>query len=178
MCIRDKISDAGASLNYGHLTSLTDSMAVALPEKARRQLGFIALAPTPALVAVYLHALRSTRHVPLLLPPDLHTDLLASLARNYQPDWIALPGNHRGAAGYAPYWAADDGKILVRTGRTLSDPELYPDLALLLTTSGSTGSNKLVRLSYEALAENAIAISKYLNLDANDRVLRPPLAKV
>ncbi|MEO6124251.1 MAG: AMP-binding protein [Ilumatobacteraceae bacterium] len=46
---------------------------------------------------------------------------------------------------------------------------LHPDLALLMTTSGSTGSPKLVRLSSQNLISNAHAIADYLRLTADDR---------
>ena len=42
--------------------------------------------------------------------------------------------------------------------------ELHPDLALMLSTSGSTGSAKVVRLSRENLQANADAITAYLGL--------------
>ena len=45
----------------------------------------------------------------------------------------------------------------------------HPDLALLLSTSGSTGSPKLVRLSHQNLAANADAIVAALGLTAEDR---------
>ncbi len=45
---------------------------------------------------------------------------------------------------------------------------LHPDLALLLSTSGSTGSPKLVRLSHQNLRANAEAIADYLQLRADD----------
>ena len=48
-------------------------------------------------------------------------------------------------------------------------PALHPDLRLLLTTSGSTGSPKLVKLSGTNLHSNAVAIAEYLRLDATDR---------
>ncbi len=47
--------------------------------------------------------------------------------------------------------------------------ELHPELALLLSTSGSTGSPKLVRLSHRNLASNAASIAEYLRLSAGDR---------
>ncbi|MEP6295690.1 MAG: AMP-binding protein, partial [Ilumatobacter sp.] len=47
--------------------------------------------------------------------------------------------------------------------------ELHDDLALLLSTSGTTGSPKLVRLSHENLSSNARAIAEYLGLDESDR---------
>ncbi|MCX6400322.1 MAG: AMP-binding protein [Propionibacteriales bacterium] len=47
-------------------------------------------------------------------------------------------------------------------------PELHPDLRLLLSTSGSTGSPKLVRLSAANLDANAAAIASYLGLTSDD----------
>ena len=46
---------------------------------------------------------------------------------------------------------------------------LHPDLALLLSTSGSTGSPKLVRLSHRKLATNTAAIAEYLGIRETDR---------
>jgi acyl-coenzyme A synthetase/AMP-(fatty) acid ligase len=46
---------------------------------------------------------------------------------------------------------------------------LYKDLALLLTTSGSTGSPKLVRQSYENIIANTESIVKYLELDETEK---------
>ncbi|HET7736029.1 MAG TPA: AMP-binding protein [Nocardioidaceae bacterium] len=45
---------------------------------------------------------------------------------------------------------------------------LHPDLALLLSTSGSTGSPKLVRLSQRNLTANAAAIASYLQIRPTD----------
>jgi acyl-CoA synthetase (AMP-forming)/AMP-acid ligase II len=47
--------------------------------------------------------------------------------------------------------------------------EIHPDLALLLSTSGSTGSAKLVRLSLANLEANAESIAQYLQLTPADR---------
>lgn len=46
---------------------------------------------------------------------------------------------------------------------------LNEELALLLTTSGSTGSPKLVRQSYRNIQSNAEAIAAYLELDDTER---------
>ena len=54
---------------------------------------------------------------------------------------------------------------------SLSAHDLHPDLALLLSTSGTTGSPKLVRLSRANVASNAAAIADYLALTPADRAI-------
>src|SRR5215207_6513013 len=49
------------------------------------------------------------------------------------------------------------------------DYHLHDDLALLLSTSGSTGSPKLVRLSHTNLVANATASAEYLGIHETDR---------
>ena len=56
--------------------------------------------------------------------------------------------------------------------RTIYQPGItkcHPDLAVCLTTSGSTGSPKLVRLTKHNLMSNAEAIADYLHIDENER---------
>lgn len=45
----------------------------------------------------------------------------------------------------------------------------HPDLALCLTTSGSTGSPKLVRLTKRNILSNAESIAEYLQIDEHER---------
>lgn len=45
----------------------------------------------------------------------------------------------------------------------------HPDLAVCLTTSGSTGSPKLVRLTLRNIIANAESIAEYLHIDADER---------
>jgi acyl-CoA synthetase (AMP-forming)/AMP-acid ligase II len=53
----------------------------------------------------------------------------------------------------------------------LCDYAIHPDLAVLLSTSGSTGSPKAVRLSYANLQANARSIAEYLELKPGDRAI-------
>ena len=53
--------------------------------------------------------------------------------------------------------------------RHRGDYQLHDDLALLLSTSGSTGSPKMVRLSHTNLVANAAAIAEYLSIRETDR---------
>ena len=62
----------------------------------------------------------------------------------------------------------DEGNWQLHTIRDQPLGGLSADLAVLLSTSGSTGSPKLVRLSKENLASNAGAISDFLTLTDHD----------
>ena len=98
------------------------------------------------------------------------TTYLAVLAGDHVP---LLAGDH--AEQLATTWAADalvdvDGDelhVMRRPGA--AERVLHPELALLLSTSGSTGSPKLVRLSHANILSNAAAIASYLGLTAADR---------
>ena len=61
------------------------------------------------------------------------------------------------------------GRMQVLGAGRLLQP--HPDLTLMLSTSGSTASPKLVRLSARALASNAAAIAAALDLGPQERAL-------
>ena len=50
-------------------------------------------------------------------------------------------------------------------------PDVHPDMAYGLTTSGSTGSPKLVRLTEQAIVANARSIAAALDISADDRAI-------
>jgi acyl-CoA synthetase (AMP-forming)/AMP-acid ligase II len=60
------------------------------------------------------------------------------------------------------------GSWTLEHARKTSVHTLHPDLALLLSTSGSTGSPKLVRLSWGNLTANTSAIVRALGLGPQD----------
>jgi long-chain acyl-CoA synthetase len=62
----------------------------------------------------------------------------------------------------------DDGEI---TCVSAAAQELHQDLALLITTSGSTGSPNLIKLSYQNLQSNCQAICDTLVLQSTDTVI-------
>jgi acyl-CoA synthetase (AMP-forming)/AMP-acid ligase II len=88
---------------------------------------------------------------------------------------VALLANHADAPQIAELIDRFDPDVVIDTAgqvrdrRTGSRHRLHPDLALLLTTSGSTGTPRLVRLSSAALDANAAAIATYLEITGDDR---------
>jgi long-chain acyl-CoA synthetase len=157
------IDENDQPISYGELDRRIDTAVAFLHSRGTRQFGALFLSNTIASMVAYLACLRAG-HVPLLLPVDLAEALAESLITHYQPDWVmgracgeALPGS-----GLAIKWKSPSGAA--------STP-LATDLALLLSTSGSTGSPKLVRLSYNALRANAHSIAEFLTLDRRERAL-------
>ncbi|WP_370331522.1 non-ribosomal peptide synthetase [Mycolicibacterium hippocampi] len=67
---------------------------------------------------------------------------------------------------YQPDVVIDATGVHLRPG---AGHDMHDDLALLMSTSGSTGSPKLVRLSRANLLANASAIAEYLQIDSTDR---------
>ncbi|MET9684185.1 AMP-binding protein [Streptomyces coeruleorubidus] len=118
-----------------------------------RRLVLLAGANRVDALVTYLAAL-SAGHPVLLVPGDSESTI-RSLTEAYAPDVVARP-------------EADGTWTLAEKHRT-GVHTLHPDLALLLSTSGSTGSPKLVRLSHENLQANAESIAAYLGIDDTDR---------
>ena len=69
-------------------------------------------------------------------------------------------------ATYQPDVVIDASGVRLGQGGT---HQLHDDLALLMSTSGSTGSPKVVRLSRANLIANATAIAEYLDIRKTDR---------
>lgn len=104
--------------------------------------------------------------VPAMLPADMDAALFASLYETYRPKYVWAPAE----------FELDDGCCRYeRFGyRLLQTPfgdgtRLAQDLALLLTTSGSTGSPKFVRQSYKNIRANTDSIVTYLSLTQGER---------
>ena len=91
--------------------------------------------------------------VQMLLNPKISTILLNELIATYMPNFIFLPNSRKNdLKSYEVLSNLGNHKIL-KLNRSNSY-SLNKDLALLLSTSGSTGSKKFVRISYENIYHN------------------------
>ncbi|MCE5290033.1 MAG: AMP-binding protein [Nocardiaceae bacterium] len=147
------ISQREVPLTYAELADQAEKFAQSLG--TGRKLVMLAGQNEMSAIVAYLGALVGGHTV--LLVPDSAANSDSDLTQIYNPDVIvsALSENQ---------W-----EILVRHADSVH--ELHPDLALCLSTSGSTGSPKLVRLSYENLMSNASAIAEYLSITDADRAI-------
>jgi long-chain acyl-CoA synthetase len=146
--------DRNAQLTYGEAAALGEVWHHALPG---RSLVILLCRNEVPHLAAYL-GLMAAGHVPVLVSDKIAQDALDGIAQTHDVDALVTipPGE-------------TTPQITVRGG-TQGGP-LHPELALCLSTSGSTGSPKLVRLSSTALEANARAIADYLDLDEKERPL-------
>ncbi len=156
------VDEAGRTLSYAALDERVAVAAEALRARGPRLLGALFSSNTLASLVSYLAALRAG-HVPLLLPQDLPVPLRQALLDGYRPAWVA-------GAGLGADTLPGSGIELLWNEHADASP-LHPDLALLLSTSGSTGSARLVRLSGAAVRANAQSIVEYLGLDEHERTV-------
>ncbi len=150
-----RFGDAPAVVADGRTLSHAE-LAALVADRARswgpaRRLVLVEGASTLDAVVAYLAALQHG-HVALVVP-DGRPDQRDAVVAVHDPDVVCVAG------------APDDVR------RRTSAHDLHPDLALLLSTSGSTGSPKLVRLSRDNVASNADAIAGYLGLRPEDRAI-------
>ena len=106
--------------------------------------------------------------VPVMLDSNLDKELLDNLIMTYKPEYIWLPESSTNLIEGGELVINILGYSLVKL-HCSKDYLLHDDLGLLLTTSGSTGSPKLVKLTYENIYSNAESISNYLSIDENER---------
>lgn len=106
--------------------------------------------------------------VPILLNANMDSELLNNLLEIYHPAYIWAPSeNLEIFENFEKVYEAEDYVLLKTSFEKIF--LLHEALALLLTTSGSTGSPKFVRQSYENIQVNAEQIVEYLQLDASER---------
>ena len=157
------IEDSGEKTTYGQLAQYCEMLKKNIPERC---LIFNLCSNTLGSLIGYVCFLNS-KIVPLMLDAHLDKDLLHHFIQTYRPDYLWVPTEQNSHFDGKVVFQSWDYTLLKR-----SDEHIYPlydDLALLLTTSGSTGSPKFVRQSYNNILSNTQSIAKYLKLNETER---------
>ena len=153
--------DSSSSMTYGEILDFSERFGEIIDH---RTLIFIKCRNGIGAVAGFLASL-CNRIVPLLIDNGMDQELFESLVNTYQPEYIWEPVcNDLDNVIYS-----DLGYRLVSTGYSVC--KMNPDLSLLLTTSGSTGSPKLVRHSYANVETQGNHISNFFGLNDEDRAM-------
>ena len=140
----------GSALSYLELAALADALYTR-PNAPTDQRALLAVEceNTLAAVTAYLGALRNNFPI-LMVDAGLSNELRERLYTHFNVHSV---------------WSAAG----VWRRRQCQSPEVHADLAVLLSTSGSMGAIKQVKLTLANLQANAVSIAHYLELDGNER---------
>ena len=160
------IDEYGTDVSYEDLIEFGDKVASVISE---RSLVFVMCTNSIGSVAGYASFVNKGM-VSVLLNAHLEKELLDNLVETYKPEYIWVPTEM--CTEYEKYNAqnvfSEYGYTLLKTTFD-AKYELYDELCIMLTTSGSTGSPKFVRQSYKNVESNAKSIVQYLELNSSER---------
>lgn len=150
IAIRD---DLGYTLTYSEIChTIRDFETLKLP----RSVIFCLCESCAGSLVGYLSFLNNGQ-VPLLLSANMDKGLRTNLEQAYLPSYYWVPEGKTGEIAGEKLFSAY-GYVLLKTG---GEPyPLHEKLSMLLTTSGSTGSPKLVRHKYGNLEANAVNVAR------------------
>jgi acyl-coenzyme A synthetase/AMP-(fatty) acid ligase len=158
------IDDSGRSVTYGEICDFSQAFATQLPY---RTLIFILSENKIGSLLGYTASL-SNGIVPLVLSAATEESLYEHLLEVYRPEYLWLPSHLVEKKGLSSVFSAWDYS-LVKTGSPRVS--MFEDLSLLLPTSGSTGSPKLVRHNYRNIEANADNVRRLFELDGTERAM-------
>lgn len=158
------IDEFGNELSYSALKSESNNLAKIV---GKRCLVFCLCRNEIGSVLGYVSFINNAI-VPVMLNSHLEEKLLNNLLETYEPSFLWVPKEQTSQFDGMESIYEAHGYALLKTGYGIVYP-LFDELAILLTTSGSTGSPKFVRQSYVNVLENSQAIVKYLGLDDTEK---------
>ncbi|WP_160175121.1 AMP-binding protein, partial [Photobacterium sanctipauli] len=146
------VTDKGERLTYTELADEIDKFAQEIGDEAK--LVVVEAKNEIQPLIAYLAALRGGH--PVILLADGATDNSSQILDVFKPD-ILFKKNQ-------------DDQWALHFLENASKEKLNPELCVLLSTSGTTGSAKLVRLSKLNIHSNAESIAKYLDINSSHKV--------
>ena len=172
MITLDELKKTNFSVSERHGSKLVKINSLSLSQRIEEEiknvpinkgsLGVIFCENTISWIISFLAAVNQKATI-ILLPKDFDELAYKNILKNFSPNWV---------------WRSDQqNKISIE--HTLKNYKFLQENVtrnlklpqVLLTTSGSTGSVKFVRLTYNALKSNANSIVQYLNLNKKDNAL-------
>ena len=156
------IDDSGQSISYGEICDFSKEFTKFIPKRA-----FIFLLSENCIGSLlgFIAALNN-RIVPLIISAATENELYHHLYDLYLPEYLWMPESK--AKGRTIAFSAW-GYCLVKTGN--QPIPMNEELSMLLPTSGSTGSPKLVRHSYRNIEANADNVRQLFKLDGSEKAL-------
>ena len=160
------IDDTGVTVRYDELAALQNELSDAV---GSGELTMMLCENSIGALWGYA-ALLNGGHPMLLVSSAMPEDMHRQIMNTYRPGMIFAPKALRDEYAHMREMRAIDDYVLFRTNYANTYP-LHPSLGQLLTTSGSTGSVKFVRQSWESIRANTQVIANYLNVTDTDRTI-------
>jgi len=157
------ISDNFEKLTYSELISRADKIG---SQTTKKSLVFILCENNIDSIVAYVGFTRTGNTV-CLLDQNINDELLKKNINLYQPSFI-FSNKKKKIEDTNEY---EIKNFFLYESKKFISYKINNKLALLLSTSGSTGSKKLVRISYKNLYSNSKAIIQYLKLNKNDKAI-------
>ena len=156
------VTPEGECLTYSELQALSCRIR---SEIEPHQLVFCMCGNTIGSLAGYVSFVNNN-NATLMLDAHIEQSAYDALFATYHPRYVWAP------EGFMPNKGANN--VYAEKGYTLwkfegNKTPVHEELSVLLTTSGSTGSPKLVRLSKKNLESNARSIIEYLHITKDER---------
>lgn len=158
------IDDNDKQLTYGDICAFSKEFGMQIPP---RSFIFILAENSIGSLLGYTASLIN-RVVPLIISSKTEEALYSNLRDTYKPEYMWIPDNMVEAISYDVVYRSN-GYTLVKTG--FPKAQLYDELSLLLPTSGSTGSPKLVRHSYRNIEANADNVRRMFKLTEDEKAM-------
>lgn len=159
------LDNRGLSVTYGEMSNVILQMGELMQKKT---VAFILCDNSIGALAAYISCVEN-KVVPLLLNSEIDKSLLMNMLRIYDPAYIWQSSEKDRIKHDIEYVCSIKNFTLYKTG---SKPyPLNKELELLLTTSGSTGSPKLVRYKRGNLEANAKNVALAFGWTENERPL-------
>ena len=149
---------------YQQLQAMADSVAAHIDGRSL----VLCLCSNHAESIIGYVGFQRAQHVCLMLPGGIEADRLNSLIHEFRPNFVWTPQEREFSSLGEIVHEATRYQLVKLTSVPV---DMHPDLAMLMGTSGSTGSPMMVRQSYANLISNAHAISESLDLTSSDRAI-------
>ena len=161
---RALVSDLGEVLTYQELAQKADLIC---KDMESRQIVFLLCRNEVEAMCGYVGFLRK-RVVPVMVDAEIESGLLNSLMEKYRPAYVYCPTEKTEQFTCLSKLYSGDKYELVQIANDVVKLG-NEELGLLLTTSGSTGSPKLVKQTYKNIQANAESIVIYLELTEEEK---------
>ncbi len=149
------------TLTYNEIDKICNDFIKCLP--LEKQLVLVKAKTNVETIIGYISLLRNNSAF-IMFDADSNEELLQNVIDTYTPNfiWESIEQDVQYIYQYNNY-----GLRVVNPNRL----ELHPDLALMLSTSGTTGSPKMVKLTKQNIDENCKSIVQYLNITELHRAI-------